>query len=229
MGLESTIIDMSKMPYQILREGALTQDVIEDLLLEDMTIVGITGTTGSGKTTALELLEEKGAGIIDCDKLYHEMLENDYTMIADIQEFFPDVVQEFKVDRKKLGEIVFSDEQALLTLNAITHRHIGRQVRRQLRQFAMEGKTVAAVDAIALIESRIAEECDVVIGIIADPDVRVQRIIQRDGISEERAWMRIKAQKEAEYFQDNCDYILENNGSEEEFKEQCEALFTEVI
>ena len=229
LGVESTIIDMSKMPYQILREGALTQDVIEDLLLEDLTIVGITGNTGSGKTTALEVLDGMGAGIIDCDKLYHEMLESDYTMISDIQEFFPETVQDFKVDRKKLGEIVFSDEQSLLTLNAITHRHIGRQVRKQLRQFAMAGRAIAAVDAIALIESRIAEECDVVVGVIADPDIRVQRIIQRDGISEDRAWMRIKAQKPEDYFRENCDYILENNGSENEFKEQCEELFAEVI
>ena len=150
-------------------------------------------------------------------------------MISDIQEFFPEAVSDYHVDRKKLGEIVFSDENSLLTLNALTHLHVVRQVRKQLRQFAMEGKTIAAVDAIALVESKIAEDCDVLIGVIADPEIRVERIKARDEISDERAWSRIKAQKPAEFFRDNCDYVLENNGTENEFKEQCKALFAEVI
>ena len=229
LGIESTIIDMSEMPYRILREGAITQEMIGETLLEDLTTIGITGGTGSGKTTALQMLKDMGAGVIDCDALYHEMLENNLTMISDIQEFFPEAVSDYHVDRKKLGEIVFSDENSLLTLNALTHRHIVRQVRKQLRQFAMEGKTIAAVDAIALVESKIAEDCDVLIGVIADPEKRVERIKARDEISDERAWSRIKAQKPAEFFRDNCDYVIENNGTENEFKEQCKALFAEVI
>ena len=88
-------------------------------------IFGITGGTGCGKTTALQAIRELGGIIIDCDAVYHVLLQTDKKMLAAIEKRFPGTVVDGVLDRKKLGPIVFSDDQALLDLNAITHNHRG--------------------------------------------------------------------------------------------------------
>ena len=229
LGFESTIIDMSCAPYRILRQGALPAEDIDDALVENMTVIGITGGTGCGKTTALEPLRERGALIIDCDKVYHEMLEGDQALLSELSSAFPGTVTGGVLDRKSLGELVFSDAEALKRLNAVTHKHIDRRVTELLRAFARQGGTVAAIDAIALVESGISQKCAAVIGVTADREARLARITARDGISREYALMRINAQPGDEYFARVCDFVLENRGTPEEFKKQCDKIFTEVI
>lgn len=229
IGIESTIIDMSAAPYKILRSGALTEASIRAALAEKLSIIGITGGTGCGKTTALRVLEKKGAKVIDCDALYHEMLETNTEMLAEIGRVFPETVIDGRLDRKALGAVVFSNEAALEDLNAITHHYIGIEVQRQLEDWAMQGGRLAAIDAIALIESGLGDKCMAVVGVIADRQKRIERIMKRDNISCEYAMMRVNAQYPNEYFEANCKYILRNNGGEKEFEEQCNKLFKEVL
>lgn len=229
LGFESTIIDMSAVPYRILRQGALPAEAIDDALVDSMTVIGITGGTGCGKTTALSALRERGALIIDCDSVYHEMLETDAGLISDIASAFPAAVEDGTVDRKKLGRTVFADGEALLKLNAITHKHIERRVMELLRAWARQGGELAAIDAVALVESGIDKRCAAVVGVTADRETRAARITARDGISREYALMRIDAQPDDAYYAGVCDYMLENCGTETEFEKQCEKIFTEVI
>lgn len=229
IGLESTIIDMSQTPYKILRHGALPQEDIQSTLIENMQIIGITGGTGCGKTTALNCLAHRGALIIDCDALYHEMLKTDGEMLAEIDKYFPGAITDGVLDTKALGVVVFNDRQALDDLNLITHKHIDRRVDELLAQHAMAGGALAAIDAIALIESGVSRKCDVVIGVIADYDMRVERIMKRDGISREYALARVNSQQCDEFYRENCGYILENSHGESEFKDKCEKLFSEVV
>lgn len=229
IGRESTLIDMSAKPYKILREGALSADDIADALADNMRLIGITGGTGSGKTTALDVLRDLGALVIDCDALYHELLENSAELVADIAAEFPTAVTDGKVDRKALGEIVFTDAQKLLKLNTITHSAISREVRRRVRAWAMRGGTLAAVDAIELISSGLAGQCCATVGIVAARDVRLARVMARDGVSAEYAEKRISAQRSDDYFAEHCDYILHNNGTREEFYDRCLNLFLEVL
>lgn len=229
IGRESTLIDLSRMPYRILRQGALPADEIADALVDGMKIIGITGGTGCGKTTALNELERRGALLIDCDAVYHRMLETDRPMLDEIEKYFPGAVVDGKLDRKALGAVVFTDEEALRDLNIITHRHINLEIRRILREHAMNGGTLAAIDAIELFSSGLAKHCTATVGVIAGRDVRISRIMRRDGISREYAMMRVNAQRPNEYFIQNCSRVLENNGSQEEFIERCRKTFEEVL
>lgn len=229
IGRESTLIDLSRTPYRILRQGALPADEIADALVDGMKIIGITGGTGCGKTTALNELERRGALLIDCDAVYHRMLETDRPMLDEIEKYFPGAVVDGKLDRKALGAVVFTDEEALRDLNIITHRHINLEIRRILREHAMNGGTLAAIDAIELFSSGLAKRCTATVGIIAGRDVRISRIMRRDGISREYAMMRVNAQRPNEYFIQKCSRVLENNGSQEEFIERCRKTFEEVL
>lgn len=229
IGCESTLIDLSRTPYRILRQGALPADEIADAFVDSMKIIGITGGTGCGKTTALNELERRGALLIDCDAVYHRMLETDKPMLDEIEKYFPGAVIDGKLDRKALGAVVFTDEEALRDLNIITHRHINLEIRRILREHAMNGGTLAAIDAIELFSSGLAKRCTATIGVIADREVRIDRIMRRDGISREYAMMRVNAQRPNEYFIQKCSHVLENNGSQEEFIEKCRKTFEEVL
>lgn len=229
IGRESTLIDMSAEPYRILREGALSEADVADALVDNMKIIGITGGTGSGKTTALDVLRDFGALVIDCDALYHELLEHSAELVAEIDSEFPSAVVDGRVERKALGEIVFADADKLAKLNAITHSAISREVQRRMRAWAMQGGTLAAVDAIELISSGLAARCCATVGVVAEREVRLARIMARDGVSAEYADKRISAQHPDEYFAEHCDYILHNNGTREEFSDCCLNLFLEVL
>ena len=97
-------------------------------------ILGITGGTGCGKTTLLQEIEERGGLVLDCDAVYHELLTRDEVLLNAINDRFPGVVVDQKLERKKLGAIVFSDKAALLDLNAITHGAIRDEIVRRLEE-----------------------------------------------------------------------------------------------
>ena len=229
IGRESTLISLAETPYRILRRGALGEEEVADALVDGMTVVGITGPSGSGKTTALKTLEKLGALVLDCDALYHELLESDAALVSALAKRFPDAVQNGRVDRKKLAAQVFSDPAALADLNTISHRFVCEEVTRRLRTWAMAGGTLAAVDAIELIESGLGERCDPVLGVLADRKTRIARIMCRDGLSEDQAAARIDAQRDEAYFHEKCDHILYNNGDEDQFSNTCREYFTEVL
>ena len=159
-------------------------------------IIGITGGTGCGKTTLLKVIEAQGGLVLDCDAIYHKLLRSNKEMLAAIDARFPGVIENGVLNRKKLGAIVFADEQALLDLNAITHSAVKQEV---LCQLAKQPK-LAAIDAIALFEGGLAELCDVTVAVTAPTEDRVKRLMARDGISESYARSRIAAQHDESWF-----------------------------
>jgi len=187
-------------------------------------IIGITGGTGSGKTTLLLELKKLGAEVLDCDAIYHQLLQTDTSLLADIEGRFPGTVENGVLQRKKLGSMVFSDENALLDLNKITHAAIHAEVLRRLDQ----KPALAAVDAIGLFESGLAELCDVTVAVIAPANVRLQRLMERDSISADYAKSRIAAQPSEDWFREKCNFILENNGNIDIFRSKCLAFFKEL-
>ena len=188
-------------------------------------ILGITGGTGCGKTTLLKEIQKLGGLVLDCDAIYHELLRTDKKMLAAIDARFPGTVVDGKLDRKKLGPIVFSDDQALLDLNAITHKAVKEKVIHILGI----NRELAAIDAIELFDGGLSELCDVTVAVTAPEEDRIQRLLQRDGISREHAALRIRAQKPESYFRENCDHILENNGTKEDFEEKCFAFLKKLL
>ncbi len=187
-------------------------------------ILGITGPTGSGKTTLLKAVEAQGGLILDCDAIYHELLRTDPALLQAIENRFPGTVTDGVLDRKKLGSIVFADEEALLDLNRITHTAVKAEVERRLAT----NPPLAAIDAIGLFEGDLAELCDVTVAVIAPVEDRIQRIMLRDGISREYAEKRIAAQHDGDWFAQRCDYVLENSGTQADCQAACLAFLTKL-
>ena len=225
LGRESTIIDMSCIPFRILRQGALSREDIENELLSNIKRIGLTGGTGSGKTTVLRYLTRRGALGLDCDEIYHELLQDSVPMLTELRERFPGAFKNGALDRKTLGGIVFADAEALSDLNTITHRYVRMALEERLRAFAWQGGSVAVIDAIALIESGLSSQCDITVGVTAAAETRLKRIMEREGIDEQYARSRIEAQKDDAFFEANCDALLRNDGTVEELEAQCRALF----
>ena len=179
-------------------------------------ILGITGGTGCGKTTLLQLIRQRGGLVLDCDEIYHQLLISDRALLEALHQRFPPAFSDGSFDRKKLGSIVFADAQALEDLNTITHSAIRQEVLRRLE----EAPALAAIDAIGLFESGLNRLCDLTVAVTAPEEVRVQRLMQRDSISPEYARSRIAAQPSARWFAERCDAVLENNGTAEEFRKK---------
>jgi len=187
-------------------------------------ILGITGGTGCGKTTLLTEIEKLGGLVLDCDAIYHELLQTDTEMLAAIDARFPGTVENGVLQRKKLGAIVFSDEAALLDLNRITHGAVKKEVLRRL-----ESKPrLAAIDAIGLFEGGLAPLCDVTVAVTAPEEMRIQRLMARDGISEDYARSRIAAQHSESWFRERCDHILANDKEKDAFATKCLAFLQEL-
>lgn len=178
-----------------------------------MKLLGITGPTGAGKTTALHALEELGSAVIDCDAVYHRLLCEDQTLLSELQQRFGTQVfdAQGQLDRKALGNMVFGDANALQDLNTITHRYVAHEIDRLLIKAEQEGKVVAAIDAIALLESALKNRCQILVAVTAPAQVRVARIMAREGISIEYAQARVSAQKPDSYFRERCHYIFDNH------------------
>lgn len=187
-------------------------------------IIGITGGTGCGKTTALQVFSQLGGAVLDCDEIYHRLLKTDQNLLSAIENRFPGTVTDGTLDRKKLGSIVFSNPDALLELNHITHSAVKAEV---LRLIEKETRHIA-IDAIGLFEGKLAELCDATVAVTAPESCRVQRLMDREHITGEYALARIHAQKKQEEFSSACDYTLVNDGTEAEFQEKCLAFFSRL-
>jgi dephospho-CoA kinase len=183
-------------------------------------IIGITGGSGCGKTTLLRLIADMGGMVMDCDAIYHQLLETDESLLIAIEDRFSGTVKNGYLDRKALGAIVFADKVALEDLNRITHGAVTREVKRRLA----EKPKLAAIDAIGLFESGINSVCHTTVAVTAPEEERVRRLMARDGITEAYARQRIAAQHTDEWFREHCDYVLQNDGTQAEFEAKCVAF-----
>lgn len=195
-----------------------------------MRVIGITGPTGAGKTTALRAVEALGGVVLDCDAIYKELLQTDPALLSAIERRFPGAVKDGALDRAALAEAVFHDPKALGDLSAITHPVVLREVKRRLSQAERDGCPLAAVDAIALFESGLSELCGETVFVSAPVETRLARIMARDGIDRRAAAARIAAQNGDEYFRAQCDGELRNTYSDSgDFTRCCVEYFRRFI
>ena len=185
-----------------------------------------TGGTGSGKTSALEAIRDLGGRVIDCDEVYHEMLRDSAELRHAIEVKFHGVFNsDGTLNRKKLGELVFENKERMEQLNEVIYRFIVPEVQRRC-----QAGELVAVDAINLIESGAEALCDRTVAVTAPAELRVRRIMARDGIDERYARMRISAQKSDEFYRGKCDYELSNTAeTPEDFREIARDFFRRLI
>ena len=191
-----------------------------------MTVLGLTGPLGAGKSVVLDQWAREGAYVIDCDKLYHDLLSENAALLSDIEKSFPGVVKNGALDRRALGAIVFNDKAALERLNAITHPRILEVLGEALSKARSGGFKAAAVEALYLPE--LAGLCDVKVCLTATPEERLRRVMKRDSFSEETARARIDSQQKDIYFINACDIVIVNDGSEEVLREKAREIYLEV-
>lgn len=194
-----------------------------------MKLFGITGGTGAGKTTALDVLAGMNVEILDCDVIYHELIRSSAALREALTRRFGDVFNSEGLDRQKLGNLVFQNSDALTELNRITLGFVEDETRRRIVRAEKDGRPGAAIDAIGLLESDVRYECDALVAITAPVEVRVRRIMAREGITEEYARNRIKAQKPDSYFKEHCQYVLNNDSAEEAFRAKIRTLFSKLL
>lgn len=196
-----------------------------------MIVIGITGPTGAGKTTALNELERLGGCILDADAVYHRLLAEDKNLRTALEDSFgPMTGADGTFDRKKLGNIVFHDPKAMEDLNRITADFIDRALTHGVRQAEQEGRPAAAIDAVRLFETGADRLCDTTLAITAPADIRIRRIMAREGISEAYARARVAAQPGDDFYTQRCEHILSNDcASAEEFAARARALFQQIL
>ena len=189
-------------------------------------IVGLTGGTGAGKTSALAALEDLGGTVLDCDAVYHQMLRTDSALREAITAAFgPVFCPDGSLDRQKLGTLVFSDHAALDRLNAIVYEYLPPELLRRA-----QGHTLVGLDAISLMESGLGRLCACTVAVLAPAEDRIRRIMARDGISEDYARLRISAQQPDAFYRERCSHILENNcATPAQFREQARIFFRSML
>lgn len=188
-----------------------------------MKVIGLTGGTGSGKSVVSKSLAEAGAVIVDADKIAHEIILKGEPAYHEIVEYYGTGIldAEGNIIRKKLGEIVFNDKEKLVFLNQCTHKYITAEVKKQIAAAKAEGTAAAIiVDAPLLLEAKLEAVCDLVWVVYADPEVRAQRVMDRDGITYELAKARISNQKSWEEYKSAASAVIDNSKDLGHLKEQ---------
>ena len=193
-----------------------------------MTVIGITGPTGAGKTTALEVLAEMGFEVVDCDALYYELLRSDEELRRALRNAFGEVfLPDGSLDRRAVARRVFGDRLELAKLNGIVFPAMSAAVERKIGNCSQKG---LAIDAVNLIESGMGRLCRATVAVTASPDVRLRRIMARDGLTEDQARARMAAQKSADWYGDNCSFLLENRGEDRDaFAEMVRSFFQNLM
>ena len=177
-----------------------------------MKIIGLTGLTGAGKSTVAQKLMAYGCYHIDADKVAKDVINNSEDVKNKLKERFGDDVinADGTTNRPLLATRAFADEESTNDLNAITHPAVTEEIKSIIKDMEEIGYRGVIIDAIALFESGEDKLCDFTVAVVAPQDIRLERIMKRDNITEERALERINAQKDEKFFTEKADFVLWN-------------------
>ena len=195
-----------------------------------MKILGLTGGSGTGKSAACTAFARLGCGVIDADATYRTLCDTCEPMLKEIQNGFGDVFStDGKLDRKKLGAIVFADAQKLQQLNAITHPYIRQAARDAFAAYSKRGCLLCIYDAPVLFEGQMETLCDKTCAVLAARNTRIARIVARDAITEEYAALRIDAQKDDAFYRERCDYVVQNDADLDTLYTQVRKIYEDMV
>lgn len=179
-----------------------------------MKVIGITGPIGSGKSYVSKIFSDNGFAVIDTDEVYHRLVDSETDVVNEIAEHFGNVRNKNGgIDRDALSKIVFSNKDALMELNLITHRHVLCETKKLLEFYKNNGQAFTVLEVPLMFEGGFDKLCDIVISVVADDSIRLERIMKRNGYSYSEAQNRLKNQKSNEFYIANSQKVLYNNVS----------------
>ncbi len=184
--------------------------------------IGLTGGIASGKSTVAAMFRDLHIPVIDADEIAHRVTSVGGEAYQLIIETFGRGILDSNgaIDRRKLGAIVFHDEQKRKQLNAIVHPLVRKHMLQQKEKYAKEGKKAVVLDIPLLFESKLEHLVDRILVVYVDEQTQLRRLRERNGFSVEEAWARIKAQMPLEEKRKKADAVIDNNGMIEETKQQ---------
>ena len=194
-------------------------------------IIGVTGPSGAGKSFLTQTLAKRALPVIDADKVYHSLLTKDSDCTsALVTEFGVEILNDDGTpNTKKLAGVVFASEEKLKKLNSLVLGFVIVKINEMISELEKQGKQAVIVDAPTLIESGFNKECDIVVSVLCSTETRIMRIISRDGITHEKALMRVSAQKNDDFYISNSHFVLLNDGDEIEFESKINELFDNLL
>lgn len=185
-------------------------------------IIGLTGSIASGKSTVSTMLEERGFPIVDADKIARLVVEPGTSVIKEIEETFGEevILEDGSLNREKLGALVFGNAQNREKLNAIIHPAIRIEMLRQKDEHLAKGEKTIIMDIPLLFESRLQAFVEKIIVVTVTPEIQKQRLIERNGLTEQEAMDRIQSQMPLEIKEAGADGVLNNSGTIKETEAQ---------
>ncbi len=198
-------------------------------------LVGVTGGLGSGKSTVCRYLSQLGCRIFEADRVAKDLQVIDREIVASIKSLFgddiyaPDTSGKMVPDRKKIASIVFSSPEKLAALNGIVHPGVFREFHRAVSKAAEDGVRILVKEAAILFESGANKGLDVVVVVAADTERRIDRAVQKGLGSHDEIAKRISMQWPQEKLAEKADFVIMNNGTEEELKKETRALYAALL
>ena len=193
-------------------------------------VVGLTGQTGAGKSTVASFAEAMGCRIVNCYTVAREAHSPGSDCLKRVAELFgSDIIDDMGCCRRTLlAERAFADKEKTELLNSVTHPWIIRRSQEYIEQYSIDFDGMVILDAPLLYESGGDALCVRVIAVTAPIDVRLARIMNRDGISREHAMLRINAQKDDEYYTSKADYIIDGSKSLDEVEDSLKKILEAI-
>ena len=192
-------------------------------------IIGVTGNIASGKSETARLLQEKGCALVDADVVAHELYGYDPALVRQLgQEFGQDIVlSNGALDRKKLGSLIFGRPEAMAALNRIVHPALIKAIRERIRS-SLRVMNRVVLDAALIVELGFATEVDYLVLVSASTKVRLARLMERSGLTEDEAMRRIDSQIPEEAKLQHADFVIKNETTRDYLREQVDALWEEL-
>ena len=194
-----------------------------------MKIIGITGNSGSGKSTICQIIKENyNSEIIDADKVTKKLTNSETEYLKEIIKTFGNIIvdENGKLNRKKLANIIFNNKEKKLLLDKLTFKYVVDEIKEQISK--IKSCDYIVLDVPLLFESKLNEVCDITIGVLAEKKEKINRIIDRDKITYEQSLNRLNNQPKDKFYIDNCDFIILNNETIEKIEEQISKIFVKL-
>lgn len=194
--------------------------------------IGLTGGIGAGKSSVSKLFQEWGTYVFDADSVAKEILEENQTAQNEIiSEFGTDILnKKNKIEKAKLARIAFQDENSQLRLNTIIHPYIFSEIDKEFDKISQDGNCkLFCVDAALIYESGADTHMDYVIVVISNLKLRIERVMKRGGLTREELLKRIELQWTDDEKVSMADFVIHNNGSEKDLRQECEEVYEKIV